>query len=295
TSENEKYRWEAMQIEDQIRQKLSKQLLPFGRQIQQNLDQLAYLDVLIAKSIQKKEWALCKPEIGTDKTVYQQLFNPAVQSALNDLGRVHKFQPIDMELFSAPTLITGANMSGKTVLLKTVALAQYLFQFGFYVPANKAVIMPVEEILFSIGDQQSEMDGLSSFAVEILNVNKIMIQAKKRKKILALVDELARTTNPEEGKALVSAFIEMMTRYQVNALITSHYNGIEASCRRLRVKGLAINRTDIKITPENIADYMDYSLLETDSDEVPMEGMTIARIFDIDSEFLTLAQQMIQR
>lgn len=290
--ESEQLKWEALQIEDEIRNDLSKKLQKFHEELQKNLEQLACLDVLIAKAKQAISMNLCQPKIATEKTSFKQLFNPAIQSVLEIAGK--KFQPIDIELFNAPCLITGANMSGKTVLLKTVALAQYLFQFGFYLPVKEAIMMPVEEILFSIGDQQSEMNGLSSFAVEILNINKIIVKAKKGTKILALVDELARTTNPEEGKAIVSAFIGLMTKYQANALITSHYGGISKPCRRLRVKGLNLNNVTEKINPNNLSDYMDYSLMEIDSDNVPMEGLKIAEIFEVDDEFLETAKNIMK-
>ncbi|MDD4848174.1 MAG: DNA mismatch repair protein MutS [Bacteroidales bacterium] len=290
--ETEEWKWKALQLEDEIRAQLSKKLQVFHEELQKNLEQLAYLDMLIAKAklAVTKRW--CRPQLGNETTHFLQLYHPSVQAVLEKSEK--KFQPIDIDLFNAPCLITGANMSGKTVLLKTIALAQFLFQFGFYLPAKEAVVMPVEHVLFSIGDQQSEMNGLSSFAVEILNINNIILNAKHGTIILALVDELARTTNPEEGKALVSAFISMMNKYKVNALITSHYSGITASCRRMRVKGLTLNKINEKINPNNLGDFMDYSLVETDTDQVPMEGLRIAEIFEIDEEFLMEAKKQIK-
>lgn len=103
--------------------------------------------------------------------------------------------------------------------------------------------------------------------------------------MLALVDELARTTNPEEGKRLVGNFIRLTQKLGITALITTHYSGIDATCRRLRVKGLQLNENQV-ITPGNINDYMDYSLVETSSDEVPREAFTIAKLFNVDPELL---------
>jgi len=99
------------------------------------------------------------------------------------------------------------------------------------------------------------------------------------------VDELARTTNPEEGKVLVGNFIRLTTQLGITALVTTHYGGIEASCRRLRVKGLQLKEGQV-ITAGNISDFMDYALVETDADEVPMEAFTIARLFGVDDELL---------
>ena len=245
-------------------------------------DTLAHLDLILAKVRLASDWHCCRPEVA-DHTELVQLSNPEVAAALAEKGR--HFQPIDIHFGRETILVTGANMAGKSVLLKTLALTQYLFQFGFYVPAQRASLCVVEEIISSIGDRQSELSGLSSFAVEILTIDKIIQEGRAGKRVLALVDELARTTNPEEGKVLVGNFIRLTTQLGITALVTTHYGGIEASCRRLRVKGLQLKEGQV-ITAGNISDFMDYALVETDADEVPMEAFTIARLFGVDDELL---------
>ncbi len=280
--EAEEFRFQAQKVEDKVRAHLTEQLRPWGEAIARNLDTLAHLDLILAKVRLASDWHCCRPEV-TDRTELVQLSNPEVAAALAEKGR--RFQPIDIHFGRETILVTGANMAGKSVLLKTLALTQYLFQFGFYVPAQRASLCVVEEIITSIGDRQSELSGLSSFAVEILTIDKIIQEGRAGKRVLALVDELARTTNPEEGKVLVGNFIRLTTQLGITALITTHYGGIEASCRRLRVKGLQLKEGQV-ITAGNISDFMDYALVETDADEVPMEAFTIARLFGVDNELL---------
>lgn len=289
TAEKEHLTWETTQIEDQIRQKLTELLHPYWKNVQENLAHLAYFDVLLAKSTLAANGHWCKPEILPSTIQYQQLFNPEVKSILEEKNQV--FQSIDIAFHTGPCLITGANMSGKTLLLKTIALSQNLFQFGFYVPAHRATLAPFEEIICVIDDHQSEKRGLSSFATEILSINHIIQKAKSGISLLALVDELARTTNPDEGKQIVNAFVALMDKYHVMSVITTHYGGIATPCRRLRVNGLIINEISDNVTPENIHRYMDYSLVETTADDVPAEALKIAEIFKIDTEFLELAKK----
>ena len=286
----ERIRLECIEIEDRIREHLSEKLRNYSEAIQANYDQLAYLDLLLAKALLARDFKLCKPAISQGETNIKGAFNPIVAESLKERGG--EFQPIDIHFGDTPNLITGANMSGKTVVLKTMSLIQLMFQFGFFVPAESAEIAPVEEIMTSIGDAQSEVNGLSSFAIEMLNIDKILKAVKSGQKILALVDELARTTNPSEGRALVNAFIKILSRHSTRSLITTHYNGITAQCNRLRVKGLQVPE-GTKVTPENINRYMDYSLVSTTEEEVPTEGLTIAEIFNIDEEFLNEARKMI--
>ena len=278
--EAEEFRFQAQKVEDKVREHLTAQLRSSAEAIAHNLDTLAHFDLLLAKARLAMEWHLCRPNIA-DYTELNGLFNPEVAAALSEKGRT--FQPVDIRFNRETILVTGANMAGKSVLLKTVALAQYLFQFGFYVPAAQATLAVVDEVISSIGDKQSEISGLSSFAVEILTIDKIIKQGRAGSKVLALVDELARTTNPEEGKRLVGNFIRLTQKLGVTALVTTHYSGIDASCRRLRVKGLQLHENQT-LTVGNISDYMDYSLVETDADEVPMEAFAIAKLFGVDEE-----------
>ncbi len=282
-AEAEEYRFQAQKVEDRVRTRLSQELKPHREAIAHNLDQLAHLDLLLAKARLAIEWNACRPTL-SDHTYLHQLTNPEVAAALQERGR--HFQPVDIQFRRETVLITGANMAGKSVLLKSVSLAQYLLQFGFYIPASAAEMTLVDEIFCSIGDRQSDISGLSSFAVEILTIDKIIKAGRNGQKVLALVDELARTTNPEEGKRMVGNYLKLAAQLGITSLVTTHYSGINANCKRLRVKGLQLKDNEV-VTVNNIGDHIDYSLIETDADEVPMEAFTIARVLGVDEELLS--------
>lgn len=286
-------RQKCFDLEDNIRQKLSFQLFVEAHVLQYAHEGLALLDILFAKAIQATKHGLCRPQVVQQTTEYHGLFNPLIKQALEQQQKV--FQAVDIKLDLSPCLITGANMAGKTVLLKTVALAQYLYQFGFFIPASSASIVAVDEILFSMGDEQSELNGLSSFAAEMLNINEIILAARSGKKILALIDEPARTTNPEEGRAIVNAVTALLAKLSVCCLITTHYSNITANCRKLRVKGLETGMLNEKLTVKNINNYMDYTLLEHGADDVPHEALRIASILEIDAELIEQAVQYLKK
>lgn len=292
-TESEEIRLKCMEIEDDIRQELSQALYEFANSLMDALDSVAYLDILLAKAAQAKRMNLSKPKMVVDNTSYTGLFNPQLKELLTKKNK--EFQAIDINLYESPCLITGANMAGKTVVLKTIALAQYLFQFGFFVPAIKANIVPVEDIMLSIGDDQSEMNGLSSFAAEMMNINAIIKAVHSKKRILALIDELARTTNPEEGRAIVNATIDILDAGNIRSLVTTHYSGLNTSCRKLRVKGLMTDKITGDINIKNINDYMDYSLVENNDDVVPMEALRIAAVLGIDKQLLEKADKYTVR
>lgn len=285
--------FKSTEIEDKIRQQLSRELYEYASVLSQSLKNIAYIDVLLAKSKYFILNQFNKPQIATENTEYVQVFNPQIKEIL--LSQNKDFQAIDIVLFASPCLITGVNMGGKTVLLKTIALSQYLFQFGFYVPAKTAAIVPVEKIMFSMGDEQSELSGLSSFAAEMINLNEIIKTVKQDTKILALIDELARTTNPEEGKAIVNATIDILESKNVRSLITTHYNGLQTQCRKLRVKGLMAEKISETLSIININDFMDYSLVENNAEIASMQALQIAEILGVNEDLLKRANLYLKK
>ena len=85
----------------------------------------------------------------------------------------------------------------------------------------------------------------------------------------------------------------MMSDLKVSSLITTHYSGVKTNCSRLRVKGLKNTDTTQKITVDNINDFMDYSLVESD-DNVPAEAIHIAEILEVDNDLIFLAKSNLK-
>ncbi len=278
-----------IEIEDTIRKELSAKLWAFHSDIAFAWLGVAELDFMMARARLAIDLNLVQPKISEEVTTFAGLFHPQVKALLEQERRT--FQPWDISLYKAPCIITGANMAGKTVLLKTVALNQYLFQFGFYVAAASAEMVPIEKVMTGIGDEQSELSGLSSFATEMLNIQAVISRARAGSKLLVLIDEPARTTNPHEGIAIANALIDLLEALHVRSLITTHYSGLQTHCRKLRVKGLSFPQNSEPITVANINRYMDYSLIEHTNDEVPREALQIAQILGIDPELTRRARQ----
>ncbi|MCK9449905.1 MAG: DNA mismatch repair protein MutS [Bacteroidales bacterium] len=281
-------REQCLNLEDRIRQRLSKNLHSYSSDLMQAWEAVATLDFTLARAGLALESGLVRPQIASDITQYEGLFHPGIKEILQKKNQ--RFHPWDIQLFDAPCLITGANMAGKTVLLKTIALNQYLLQFGFFVAAAKADIVPVDVIRTAFDDEQSELTGLSSFAAEIVRLQSVLSAIKEGKKMLVLIDEPARTTNPHEGLAIANALIDLLEKHRVRSLITTHYSKIQSSCRKLRIKGLKIPETISAITIDTINRYMDYSLMEHRSNEAPREAIQIARLLGLDEELISLAR-----
>ena len=271
---------EVMRIEDEIRAELSSKLRPYSEAMTSALNALADVDINIAKSLQMKELGLCFPTISSDNiSSYKGIFHPEVKSILEKDKR--EYQKVDIDFGLKPLIIMGSNMGGKTIVLKTLAMCQYLLQFGFGIPATLADMMVYDEIFCLTTDDQSINKGLSSFAAEMKNIDAVIKSSQQNKKILALIDEPARTTNPTEGTALVSSLVKLLQDRAMSLVIVTHYNIKTYNNKCLRVKGLIDGK-------------MNYELVETYEGEVPHEALNIAETLGIDSQWIEMAKEFYE-
>lgn len=259
-------------IELEVRVALSHDLRDFAADLQLALKNLSFLDILIAKAGQMKRMGLCFPAVTEDgETFYNGMFNPAVKDIIAKQGR--EYTPVDISFDREPVTIIGANMGGKSVVLKSLALNQLLSQFGFGVAAHDCCVNLVEEVALCIGDEQSIVKGVSSFAGEIMAIDRVIKGIRGERSILALIDEPARTTNPVEGTALVEGLLEVIGKVRGGFVLTTHYNIENEKVKRYRVKGLR-------------GGVMDYTLEETQSGDVPHEAVAIAESLGIDPQWI---------
>jgi Mismatch repair ATPase (MutS family) len=137
-------------------------------------------------------------------------------------------------------VITGANMGGKSLTLKTLLLNVTLAQLGFFVFADYVSLPVLDYIYMIMDDLQSVNRGLSSFGAEIKALDEA-IDLSLSGRGLIVMDELARGTNPQEGKAIVNAVVRFLNDKDTFSVISTHYDSIDLKdVVQYRVRGLKI-------------------------------------------------------
>jgi DNA mismatch repair protein MutS2 len=136
--------------------------------------------------------------------------------------------PLDLELGDSGRLllVSGPNMGGKTVLLKTVGLAVALAHAGLPVLAGEGSTVPVlSDLRADLGDEQSVDRGLSTFAAHLLAL-KAMVEAAAPD-VMLLADELGAGTDPEEGAALGRVVVEHAASKRAWGVLTTHLGSLK--------------------------------------------------------------------
>ncbi len=131
--------------------------------------------------------------------------------------------------------ITGPNTGGKTVTLKTLALAALMAKVGLFVPAREPVEIPwFEQVLADIGDEQSLQQSLSTFSGHIRRISRILDalslgeQADINTQSLVLLDEVGAGTDPAEGSALAIALLQYLANHAQLTMATTHFGELKA-------------------------------------------------------------------
>lgn len=281
----------------EVRKKICSQLRKFSEAIEDNLQCIGRLDLIIAKAYFSIGFNCVKPTVAAEGIQIHGGRNIKLELHLRKDDK--EFTPIDIDINRGVTCITGANMGGKTVALKTLGMIAVMVHYGLFVPADK-VSMPLRDFIFiSIGDMQSIDMGLSTFGGEILKLREILDRADE--KGIILIDELARGTNPKEGYAISKAIINYLKDKNTVTMITTHFDGLadDKDVKHLQVQG--ISPEDFKKISELIEDknegvallheYMNYKLREIkEVKEVPKDAINISRLMGLDEEILMDAE-----
>ncbi|MTI71794.1 MAG: DNA mismatch repair protein MutS [Firmicutes bacterium] len=303
TKQLEKLKEMEEEEEYKVRTFLSKKIASFNESILKNMKAIGNLDLTIAKAYLALDIDGIKPDIINDKKLkIKEGRHIEVEDALKESGR--DFVAIDLDIENGVTCITGANMGGKTVSLKLVALNASMAQYGLYVPCKYMSTGLFDFLSVSIGDYQSTDMGLSTFGGEIKKVQRAMKRSNEYG--LILIDELANGTNPQEGSAISMAIVNFLKKKPSMSVITTHYDNVSTipGIKHLQVVGLEnvdYESLEEKLKKESdygmemIAKYMDYRLKEVHNlGQVPRDAINIAKLMGLDEEILEDAEKMLE-
>lgn len=203
-----------------ILRELSNMLRPHTNAIRNNAWLLGHLDFVRAKFLYMQDNGANVPILSTDKTV--QLLNVRHPLLTNPV-------PNDLHFMDGLTaiVITGPNTGGKTIMLKTLGLAQLMAQSGLPILADKGSKVAIfNQIFADIGDEQSIEQSLSTFSSHMTHIVEILEAADSDS--LVLFDELGAGTDPQEGASLAMAILEHLRLTQIKTMATTHYPELKA-------------------------------------------------------------------
>ncbi|MBQ6294203.1 MAG: hypothetical protein IJK77_10165 [Lachnospiraceae bacterium] len=278
---------------NEIYRDISEALRPHLADLEHDAEAAGRLDAAIAKALLARRFSCSRPLVGGENLTLEDALHPLVAEALKARGRA--FVPISAELSRGVTVITGANMGGKSIALKTVVLNTLLALSGCYVFCRRAAVPLFANLELINRDFSNAERGLSSFGGEILRFNEAVSRLGEGLSFIAM-DEFARGTNTEEGEAIARAAVSFLSKQNAVTLLTTHYDNTAAlAVRHYQVKGLK----KLEELPEGtvsgtgtdrlrlIEQAMDYGLIEVEpGTKCPRDAIAISRLLGLPEEIL---------
>lgn len=206
-----------------ILETLSFKIMPFSKELENNVNIIGRLDFIFAKANFAKGLNATIPIICDEKII-------DLKKARHPLIDKDIVVPIDIKIGGeySSLIITGPNTGGKTVTLKTCGLLCLMAYSGLFIPVdseNKSRIYIFDNIFADIGDEQSIQESLSTFSSHMTNIVGIVNSATENS--LILIDELGSGTDPLEGASLAISILEYFNKLGAFCLTTTHYSEIK--------------------------------------------------------------------
>ena len=201
----------------EIRDNISESLA----QVKVFSDLLAELDVLTCFAATALKNNYCRPQIIEDSKIkIKEGRHAVVEHLQHDTG----FVPNTINLEENELhIITGPNMSGKSTLIRQVALMILMAQTGSWVPAVSFEFGIIDKIFTRVGAFDRLAFGQSTFMLEMLETSHILHNATEHS--LVILDEVGRGTSTFDGLSLAWAIAEhLVVNIKCKTLFATHYH-----------------------------------------------------------------------
>ena len=210
-----------------ILQGLADVIRPHIDELVDGFEHLGIFDFVHAKAQYAKITEAEMPALSdTPEIEWYGARHPGLMLSLRRQGK--EIVPLDITLTPEHRLliISGPNAGGKSVTLKTVAIAQYMAQCGMLPAMYSNSHMGIfDGIFIDIGDDQSIEDDLSTYSSHLRNMKFFL--ARGNSSTLILIDEFGSGTEPQIGGAIAQALLRQFNAKGMWGVITTHYHNLK--------------------------------------------------------------------
>lgn len=209
---------------------------------------------------------------------------PHPQTVMLDVA-VHDGHPIN------GVLLYGINSSGKSSLMKSIGIAILMAQSGFFVSASVMKFSIFDSLFTRIVSKDNLAKGLSTFAVEMLELKNIFNRATVRS--LVLGDEISHGTETLSGVAIVASAIIKLAKLRSLFLFATHLHQL-SSMREITTLDNVVD-LHLSVEYDEKKDALVFNRVLQAGSGSSIYGLEFAKSLHMDNDFLDTANQIRKR
>ncbi len=260
---------------------------------------LAAADVLCSLAEVAVTYNYCRPQVTSDRAL--AIINgrhPVVEQSLPAgffvPNSIHlgfdSTQSNDQKELDYPDLIvlTGPNMSGKSIYLRQVGLIQLMAQVGSFVPAESATLGMCDRIFTRVGAVDDLATGQSTFMVEMNETANILNHAKENS--LVLLDEIGRGTSTFDGMAIAWSVAEYIAnKIKARGIFATHYHELN------ELASLLPNVANFQVTVKELEDEIVFLHQVQAGGADRSYGIEVGRLAGLPPSVINRAKQVLEQ
>ena len=274
-----------IRLEQAIFEALRQEVAAQGVRLLSMAERVAMIDVFSALAELAGQRRYVRPTVDDSRLVdITQGRHPVVEQSMDS----ENFVPNDIRIDDDARLLmlTGPNMSGKSTIMRQVALTVVMAQVGSFVPAQRCRLGVVDRIFTRVGAADNLARGESTFMVEMRETANILTQATSES--LVVLDEIGRGTSTYDGISIAWAVAETLhDEIQARTLFATHYHEL---CALADLKKGIVNRT---MAIEHWRGKVVFQRRFVEGACSRSFGLEVARLAGIDARVLERAQQIL--
>ncbi|MFA6138369.1 MAG: DNA mismatch repair protein [Sulfurimonas sp.] len=198
---------------------------------------------------------------------------------------VHDGHPIN------GVLLYGINSSGKSSLMKSIGIAILMAQSGFFVSAAVMKFTLFDSLFTRIVSKDNLAKGLSTFAVEMLELKNIFNRATVRS--LVLGDEISHGTETLSGVAIVASAIIKLAKLRSLFLFATHLHQLSTMQEITNLDTVVDLHLSVEYDEEK--DALIFNRVLQAGSGSSIYGLEFAKSLHMDSDFLDTANRIRKR
>jgi DNA mismatch repair protein MutS len=251
------------------------------------------LDVVCCKSILARKYNYCRPRVCEEAPKAfvraRDLRHPIIEL----LQENEEYVANDVELGAGSPdgiLLYGVNMAGKTSFIRALGMSVIMAQAGLYVPAASFEFKPYNYIFTRIIGNDNLFKGLSTFAVEMVELKTILTMSNQDS--LVLGDEVCSGTETVSACSIFVSALKQLTGKNASYVFATHLHEIVdfEEIVEMKTQTIAIKHMDVRYDATRGSLVYNRKLLEGSGSK--MYGLEVCKSLHMPRAFLEEANSI---